>query len=69
MAIVRLPVVCPVCGNGEVQEFEVATLAAALLKGASISLNSACHGATWDASAREVEQFRQYLGAITPQAH
>ena len=68
MAVVRIPVVCPVCGREEVQSFEVAALAAALLQAAQIRLGSACHRAAWNASALEVEQMRQYLGVITPRA-
>jgi hypothetical protein len=66
MALVRLPVVCPVCGGEEVHEFEVAALAAALLKEANILLKSACHGVRWSASAREIEQIREYLGSVAP---
>lgn len=68
MAVVRLPVVCPVCGREEVQSFDVAALASALLEAAPIKLTSACHQALWKASALEMEQIRQYLGAITPRA-
>ncbi|HEY2685169.1 MAG TPA: hypothetical protein VGI93_16740 [Steroidobacteraceae bacterium] len=68
MAVMRLPVVCPVCGGEEVQQFDVAALAAALLKEANIVLRSACHGADWSASKLEVEQIRQYLGSLAPRA-
>ena len=68
MAVVRLPVVCPVCDREEVQEFELATLAAALLEGAHITLESACHPLPRGASSREIEQIRQYLGALKPRA-
>jgi hypothetical protein len=68
MAVVRLPVVCPVCGSEEVREFDVAVLAAALLKEAGVVLTSACHGERWSASMLEIEQIREYLGSLAPRA-
>jgi hypothetical protein len=59
-----LPVVCPKCGNEHLTEVPIAVVADALIKNESVYLRAACHDAAWNASPTEIEQSRQYLGAM-----
>jgi hypothetical protein len=60
---VKFPVVCPRCRRESLGELPVATVAAALIQHSPITLYAGCHGVSWTASAIEVEQIREYLGA------
>jgi hypothetical protein len=60
---VRFPVVCPKCARALLTELPVARIAEALIIGASIRLHADCHDVYWDATALEIEQIREYLGA------
>jgi hypothetical protein len=62
---VRFPVTCPKCGTERLGEFPADVVADALVRGADICLVATCHDVIWDASALEVEQIREYLGATT----
>jgi hypothetical protein len=60
---VKFPVVCPRCRRESLGELPVATIAEALIQHAPITLHAGCHEVSWRASAIEVEQIREYLGA------
>jgi hypothetical protein len=60
---VKFPVVCPRCRRESLGELPVATVAEALIQHAPITLRTSCHKVSWSASAIEVEQIREYLGA------
>lgn len=59
--LVRVPVVCPECGQEWLTEFSAAGLAEALDTGASIRLYARCHDRAWSATETEREQLRAYL--------
>jgi hypothetical protein len=61
---VRFPVTCPNCGSERLTEFPVNVVADALLRGEDICLVATCHDVIWDASELELEQIREYLGAV-----
>jgi hypothetical protein len=63
---IRFPVTCPTCGSERLTEFPVSVVADALLKGTSLCLLTTCHDQIWDASDGEMEQIREYLGAVWP---
>lgn len=60
---IRFPVTCPVCDREVLTEFPVALVAIALIQWNNIRLHAGCHDVYWNASRREVEQIREYLGA------
>ncbi len=62
-SIVKFPVVCPECGREALAAIPIA--ADALMECKSIRLHSNCHDKWWDASHVEVEQLRQYIGALS----
>ena len=62
--LVRIPVVCPQCGSELLTEYPVGMVADALIKGEKISLYATCHDLIWNASPLEIEQLREYLGAV-----
>jgi hypothetical protein len=62
---VRFPVTCPKCGTERLTEFPADVVADALSRGADICLVATCHDVIWDASMLEVEQIREYLGAMS----
>jgi hypothetical protein len=62
--VIRLPVVCPQCGDERLAEFSVAVLAESLMAKNTVELHSSCHHVTWTASASEREQIRQYLASV-----
>ena len=66
---VRFPVVCPECRKEMLSSFRIADLMPALLNGRKIALHASCHGRTWIASDAELEQIRQYLGAVRIDSH
>jgi hypothetical protein len=49
--------------------FAVSDIAGALINGRRIRLYAICHDASWDASDIEVDQIREYLGAVWLDAH
>jgi hypothetical protein len=61
--LLRIPVVCPECGNEPLIELPAPFLAEALVVGDSIRLHASCHGKVWSASGIEREQLRSYLEA------
>jgi hypothetical protein len=61
---VRFPVNCPLCARELLTELSAIEVEEALTVGAVIRLRAACHDVYWDASESEVEQIRQYLGAV-----
>jgi hypothetical protein len=58
---IRIPVICPICRAETLQHFDVASLAAALLRESPIALRVLCHPVRWNASSLEVDQIREYL--------
>jgi len=62
--MIRLPVVCPQCGEERLADFSVAVLADSLMGKNTVELHSSCHRVTWTASASEREQIRQYLASV-----
>ena len=60
---IKFPVTCPRCGNESLTAFPVATVANALIQRNRIRLYADCHEVAWHASATEMEQIREYLGA------
>jgi hypothetical protein len=60
---IRFPVTCPRCGNELLAEMPVAVVATGLIRATRIRLFADCHGTSWDASALEIEQIREYLGS------
>lgn len=61
---IRFPVHCPLCGRELLTELSQALLASALSEGTAIRLHANCHAVSWDANRIEVEQIRQYFGAV-----
>ena len=61
---VRFPVTCPNCGQKLLTEFRCTDVAAALFNGRPIRLYASCHDELWTASELEMEQIREYLGAV-----
>jgi hypothetical protein len=62
---IRFPVRCPECGTEELQEYAVAAVAGALLtRETPLMLSVRCHGASWAATPEELDQIREYLGAV-----
>lgn len=59
--LVRIPVVCPECGQEWLTEFSAVALAEALDTGAPIRLFARCHDRVWAATEAEREQLRAYL--------
>jgi hypothetical protein len=66
-ALVRFPVVCPECGAERLTAVAVADLAASLITGDTVMLQSPCHQGTWPANSDERDQLREYLGALAAQ--
>jgi hypothetical protein len=63
--MIRLPIVCPKCGDELLTEFPVALLAESLLTRDDVQLHSSCHQITWTASPSEREQIREYLATVS----
>ena len=61
---IRFPVICPVCARALLTEMPVGPIAEALVAGSPIRLHASCHDVYWDANQVEIEQIRQYLGAV-----
>jgi hypothetical protein len=61
---VTFPVVCPECRREVLTTLTVAFATEALRRGKNIRLHSKCHDKWWDASSVEVEQLREYVGAL-----
>ena len=60
---IRFPITCPKCGTERLTEFPADVVEDALVRGSDICLVATCHDVIWDASALELEQIREYLGA------
>jgi len=65
--MIRVPVVCPQCGDECLAELPVADLAGSLLADDTVELHSSCHQISWTATASEREQIREYLASVSPQ--
>lgn len=61
---IRFPVICPVCARALLTEMPVGPIAEALVAGSPIRLHVSCHDVYWDANQVEIEQIREYLGAV-----
>jgi hypothetical protein len=61
---VKFPVVCPECRREVLTTLTVAFATEALIRGKNIRLHSNCHDKWWDASSVEIEQLREYVGAL-----
>jgi hypothetical protein len=62
--LIRLPVVCPQCGDELLTEFPVALLAESLIEKNEVQLHASCHQVSWTASPSEREQIREYLASV-----
>lgn len=67
-AIIRFPVVCAKCGRESLLEYPLTTMATRLNKLHRLPLEAKCCGVVWDATAVELEQIREYLGAVAVSA-
>jgi hypothetical protein len=63
-ATVRFPVVCPRCGTKTLAELPVIVAAEALIKNEGVQLGAPCHHGNWMASPTEMQQLREYIGAL-----
>jgi hypothetical protein len=63
-SLLRIPVVCPECGEELLTEFPAAVVAEALNRGDTIRLHASCDRRVWQASNLEREQLREYLEAV-----
>jgi len=61
---VRFPAACPKCGRERLTEFPVDEVADALQRGSDICLVATCHDVIWTATELELEQIREYFGAV-----
>jgi hypothetical protein len=61
---VRFPVACPKCGKERLTEFPVDVVPDARQRGSDICLVATCHDVIWTATELELEQIREYLGAV-----
>ena len=66
---VRFPVRCPVCGNEVLAAVPVMDLVGALINELKIQLYAICHDAHWSASVIELQQLREYVGAVWLDKH
>ena len=62
--IVRFPAACPKCGRERLTEFPLDEVADALQRGSDICLVATCHDVIWTATELELEQIREYFGAV-----
>jgi hypothetical protein len=62
MLNVAFPVTCPKCNKESLSSLPTAMIKGALVRERLI-LRSRCHPVEWVASAREIEQIREYLWA------
>jgi hypothetical protein len=62
-SLLRVPVVCPRCGEERLASFKRALIAEALGAGNTIRLFASCHDQWWNASYLEREQLKEYLDA------
>jgi hypothetical protein len=63
-SIVKFSVICPVCQREVLTSLPFIYAAEALIRGKNIRLHASCHDKWWDASSAEVEQVREYVGAV-----
>jgi hypothetical protein len=63
-SIVKFPVICPECQREVLTSLPFTFAAVALIRGRNIRLHASCHDKWWDASPVEVEQLREYVGAL-----
>ena len=61
---VRFPAACPTCGRERLTEFPLDDVTDVLQKGSDIYLVATCHDIIWTATELELEQIREYLGAV-----
>jgi hypothetical protein len=60
----RFPVTCPLCARESLVKFSIGLITEALIAGSTIRLHANCHNVYWNANELEVEQIREYLGAV-----
>jgi hypothetical protein len=60
---IRFPVTCPLCGDDSLDCRRFQEIVDALFRFKPFALFAPCHGAHWTASAMELEQIRDYVGA------
>ncbi len=61
---VRFPVACPKCGMERLTEIPFHVVTDALQRGSDICLVATCHDVIWTATELELEQIREYVGAV-----
>jgi hypothetical protein len=61
---VRFPAACPKCGRERLAELPLEEVADALRRGTDICLVATCHEVIWAATELELEQIREYIGAV-----
>lgn len=62
--MMSFPVTCPQCGTEALGEYPVAEVAVALMTQRNgLRLHAPCHNSDWLATAIELQQIREYLGA------
>ena len=66
---VRFPVMCPECRRETLATLPVGLIAGALIRDRTVRLYASCHDVYWDASPVEIEQLRQYMGALWIETH
>jgi len=73
LKIVRFPVCCPLCRQEVLGSCWIWEIDSALTEQGALSLYAPCHGMSWNASATELEQIREYrwvadfCGRVLPQ--
>jgi hypothetical protein len=61
---IRFPVTCPDCGKEALFARSLGSIASTLMThNEPLELTTSCHGRHWIASADELQQIREYLGA------
>jgi hypothetical protein len=64
--ILRFPTVCPRCSKESLSALPLSVIKAALTNGGKLRLRAGCcYGVTWDATAVEREQLREYWLSTT----
>ena len=61
---IRFPVTCIKCGQESLSAFRVSAAAINLINLNKLILEAKCCGVAWEASPTELEQIREYWGAV-----
>jgi hypothetical protein len=67
--VIRFPVACPTCRTEVLAALPWADVADALLQNTPVGLYAICHDIFWTASPTEIEQLREYMGAVWVAEH